>query len=85
MPTAIQGKKKNAGRKGGAYPGSSTSGKQQEKCLDRLTDNQAKQRWIKVAQINLQEAEKKQCTFTPSVNQSGRRFAKNQKLFESLH
>lgn len=31
------------------------------------------------------EAEKQACTFTPKVNQSGRRFTKNQRLFESLH
>lgn len=48
-------------RKGG-------SSVKQEKCSDRLTDNQAKQRWIKVAKINLEEAEKRECTFTPSVN-----------------
>ena len=57
----------------------------QDKVLDRLSDNQAKQRWIKVAQIDLEEAQKQECTFSPNVNQSGRRFAKNQKLFESLH
>jgi len=37
---------------------SSIGAKNQEKVLDRLTDNQAKLRWIKVAKINLEEAEK---------------------------
>ena len=40
---------------------------------------------MEIVTAKVQEQEKIECTFSPTVNQRGRRFSSNQKLFESLH
>lgn len=58
-----------------------------DKTLDRLASIEAKRlQTLEIARVSQEQSNLKECTFTPQVNQTSKRFARsNQKVFESLH
>ena len=63
----------------------SKAAKEQELMIENLQTHYKKQKTMEIAAEKAIELEKAQCTFSPTVNQSGRRFQSTQQLFESLH
>ena len=57
----------------------------QDQLIENLQTHYKKQRQLEIALEQAEQLEKNACPFSPSVNQRGRRFNSNQKLFESLH